>query len=322
MPESNSAAHPPTARLVAAFAAVYIIWGSTYLAIRYAVGTIPPFLMAGSRFLCAGAILYIWARLKGAERPGPMHWRSTGIVGALLLLCGNGGVVWAEQRVPSALTALLIGTVPLWMTLLDWVAFNRIRPTRSTLIGVVLGFAGIALLIDPTNLRQSADLIGELTIVAAAVAWAAGSLYARRATFPDSPLLATAMEMLAGGALQIVAGTLLGEWSRLDISAISTESVIALLYLIIFGALIAFTAYVWLLRVTTPAYVATYAYVNPVVAVVLGWAIAGEEITVRTMAAAGIIVVAVVIITSFRPRAIARKSSLSSLTKKKRGQGG
>jgi drug/metabolite transporter (DMT)-like permease len=306
MPESNSAAHPPTARLVAAFAAVYIIWGSTYLAIRYAVETIPPFLMAGSRFLCAGAVLYIWARLKGTERPRAIHWRSTAIVGALLLLCGNGGVVWAEQRVPSALTALLIGTVPLWMTLLDWVAFNRIRPTRPTLIGVVLGFAGIALLIDPTNLRERADLIGELAIVAAAVAWAAGSLYARRATLPDSPLLATAMEMLAGGALQLVAGTLLGEWSRLDISSISTESVVALLYLIVFGALIAFTAYVWLLRVTAPAYVATYAYVNPVVAVLLGWAVAGEEITLRTIAAAGIIIVAVVIITSFRTRTIVR----------------
>jgi drug/metabolite transporter (DMT)-like permease len=276
--------------------------------------------MAGSRFLCAGAILYLWARLKGAERPRAIHWRSTGIVGALLLLCGNGGVVWAEQRVPSALTALLIGTVPLWMTLLDWVAFNRIRPTRPRLIGVVLGFAGIALLIDPTGLRESADLIGELTIVAAAVAWAAGSLYARRATLPDSPLLATAMEMLAGGALQVVAGTLLGEWSRLDISAISTESVIALLYLIVFGALIAFTAYVWLLRVTAPAYVATYAYVNPVVAVLLGWAIAGEEITVRTIAAAGVIVVAVVIITTYRPRTPARMASFSPLMKKKRGQ--
>jgi drug/metabolite transporter (DMT)-like permease len=302
MTESNNPAHPPTARLVAAFAAVYIIWGSTYLAIRYAVETIPPFLMAGSRFLCAGAILYLWARLKGAERPKGIHWRSTAIVGALLLVCGNGGVVWAEQHVPSALTALLIGTVPLWMILLDWIAFNRIRPTRPTLIGVVLGFAGIALLIDPTGLRESADLIGELAIVAAGIAWAAGSLYARRATFPDSPLLATAMEMLAGGALLLVAGTLLGEWSQLDIGAISTPSIIALLYLIVFGALIAFTAYVWLLRVTAPAYVATYAYVNPVVAVILGWAVAGEEITVRTIAAAGIIVVAVVIITSFRRR--------------------
>jgi drug/metabolite transporter (DMT)-like permease len=302
-------AKPPRWQVATAFAAIYLIWGSTYLAIRIAIETFPPFLMAGIRFLIAGAILYPWSKLHGAPQPSRAHWLAATVVGGLLLLGGNGGVVWAEQHVPSGLTALLIGTVPLWMVLLDWLRRNGVKPSNSVIVGLMLGFVGITLLIGPGKIAggRQVDLVGAAVLILASLSWATGSLYSRRAQLPASPLLATAMEMLAGGALLFVAGLLAGEWTRFNLSALSLRSWLALGYLIVFGALVGFTAYIWLLRVSTPAHVSTYAYVNPVVAIFLGWAFAGEPLTARTLLAAAVIVAAVVIITTYRVRGVVEK---------------
>jgi drug/metabolite transporter (DMT)-like permease len=302
-------AKPPRWRIVTAFAAVYLIWGSTYLAIRIAVETMPPFLMAGVRFLIAGAILYAWTRWRGTPQPTRSHWLAATIVGGLLLLGGNGGVVWAAQHVPSGLTALLIATVPLWMALLNWLRPSGVKPSNGAIAGLLLGFIGIALLIGPNKFAsdQQIDSVGAVVLIIASLSWAAGSLYSRRAQLPASPLLATGMEMLAGGAVLLVAGLFFGEWTRFELSAPSLRSWLALSYLIFFGALIGFTAYIWLLRVTTPAQASTYAYVNPVVAIFLGWAFAGEPLTARTLLAAAIIVAAVVVITTQSAQGVKQK---------------
>ena len=292
-------------KIILAFASVYLIWGSTYLAIRFSIETMPPFLMAGLRFLIAGAMMYVWVRWRGAARPTSwVHWRSAAIVGGLLLLGGNGAVVWAEQLVPSGLTALLIATVPLWMVLFDWLRPDGVRPNGLIIIGLSLGFIGLAILVGPGELTGNGqvNLIGAAALIFATVSWAIGSIYSRHAPLPASPFLGTAMEMLAGGALLTLAGTFTGEWTRIDLSQISINSWVSFVYLILFGSLVGFTAYIWLLRVVTPARAATYAYVNPVVAVFLGWALAGEPITAQTLFAAPIILTAVAVITTAQGR--------------------
>lgn len=292
-------------RLITAFAAVYLIWGSTYLAILWAIDTIPPFLMAGVRFCVAGGVLYAWARLRGSPAPTRAHWRDAAIVGALLLLGGNGGVVWAEYHgVPTGLTALLIATEPLWVVLLDWVRPRGNRPTIGEVAGLLLGFGGVALLIGPAEVAVGGaprvHPLGAAVLIAATLSWATGSLYSRDAKLPHAPLLTTGMKMLAGGALLTLAGTAGGEWARLDLGAVSARSALALVYLILFGAIVAFTAYLWILRNTTLATASTYAYVNPVVAVFLGWWLAREVVTLRILLATEIIVGAVVLITLAR----------------------
>jgi drug/metabolite transporter (DMT)-like permease len=289
---------PRRATLVAAFAAVYVIWGSTYLAIRFAIETLPPFLMAGVRFVIAGGILYVVARALGAGRPGRLHWRSAAIIGGLLLLGGNGGVVWAEQTVPSGLTALIVAIVPLWMVLLDWLRGTGSRPGLGVAAGLLLGFVGVGVLVGPGGLGggERIDPIGAGVVVLASLLWAIGSLFSRRAELPASQTLATGMEMFAGGVLLLVVAAGTGELRRFDPSAVSARSMWALAYLIVFGAIVAFSAYVWLLQKTTPARAATYAYVNPVVAVVLGWALASEPLSPRILLAGAMIVAAVVLI--------------------------
>lgn len=295
---------PSPYRIILAFAAVYLIWGSTYLAIRYAIDSFPPLLMAGTRFLVAGSLLYAYARWRGAPRPTAVHWRTTSIVGGLLLLGGNGGVVTAEKTVPSGLAALIVATVPLWMVVVDWVRPGGSRPTARVALGLLAGLAGVALLIFGSGGREAVsgrvDLFGGLILVAASLSWSIGSIYSRHAPLPKSPLMATAMEMLAGGALLALAGLALGQGSELQLSAVTGKSVLAVVYLIVFGSLIGFSAYVWLLQVTTPARAGTYAYVNPVVAVGLGYLVAGEPLTRTTLIAAAIILTAVVIITTQR----------------------
>lgn len=312
MDVSNSTT-PSRWKIAAAFAAVYVIWGSTYLGIRFAIETIPPFLMAGTRFLIAGAMLYGWARMGGAPRPRRVHWRSAAIIGALLLLGGNGGVTWGEQHIASGLAALLVATVPIWIAALDWLRPGGTRPDAPVIAGLLLGFAGIVLLVGPGNLAGGggSSLLGSLVVVGAAFTWALGSLYSKRAPLPGDALQGIGMEMLMGGALLWVAGTLTGEWGQLNLGAISLRSGLALAYLTLFGSLVGFTAYVWLLRTVPPAQAATYAYVNPVVAVFLGWALAGEALTPLTLAAAAIIIAGVVITTTFRtqPRVTAEQQS-------------
>jgi drug/metabolite transporter (DMT)-like permease len=289
---------PSRARLLAAFAAVYVIWGSTYLFIRFAVETLPPFVMAGARFAVAGAILYLWARLRGAPAPTHADARGAAIAGLFLLLGGNGAVVWAEQRVPSSVTALLVATVPVWIVLLDWLRPGGLRPRAGVFVGLALGLAGLALLVGRGALDDGgADLVGAGVLLVGSVLWATGSLYVRHNPRPSSALVTNAVQMLAGGAALLVTGIAVGELARLDLAAASTRSLLSLLYLIVAGSLIGFTAYTYLLQVSTPAKVSTYAYVNPVVAVFLGWAFAGEEITARTLLAAAVILSGVAIIT-------------------------
>jgi len=287
-------------KLVGAFAALYLIWGSTYLAIRFAVETLPPFTMAGARFVVAGMMLYGWARLRGAASPAPRHWPPALLIGILLLLLGSGGVVWAEQSLSSGMTALLIATEPMFLVLLDWLRPGGRRPSWTVAGALILGFFGTSLLFAPWSPpRISAfDWLGAASVVLASVAWAAGSLYALRAEQPSSPFLSTGMQMLCGGAWLLLAGSLTGEWRTINLAHASLRSWIAVSYLLVFGSLIAFTAYVWLLKATTPARASTYAYVNPVVAVFLGWSLADEVLTARMLLAMGVIIAAVVLIIS------------------------
>jgi drug/metabolite transporter (DMT)-like permease len=292
-----------------AMLAVYIVWGSTYLAIRFAIETLPPFLMASSRFLIAGSILYAFRRLRGDAAPTRVEWRSAVIVGVLLLVGGNGGVVWAEQFVESGVAALLVGSAPLWMVLLDALrpgqAYLAKRSTdkRSrwlTTAGVVLGFLGIGLLVSPSSLTGLAgeiDMLGAVVLTMAAFLWATGSLYSRGAQLPSSPLLGTGMEMLTGGAGLLLLGTLTGEWVQVNLSTVTTRSLLSLGYLVIFGSLVGFAAYTWLLRVAPTALVSTYAYVNPLVAILLGNLLAQEPLTARVLIATTVILGAVAVIT-------------------------
>jgi len=286
-------------QIALALGAVYVLWGSTYLAIAVAIRTIPALLMAGARYLTAGALLYGWARWRGAGRPLAIHWRSAVVVGGLLLLGGNGGLVWAEQRVPTGTAALLVSTVPLWMVLLDWLRPGGNRPAWKVVAGLALGCAGLILLLRPTA-GTHLDPLSVVIVLLGAFSWAWGSLRSRTAVLPASPLLATAMEMLGGGALLILAGLVTGEGAHLHLAQVSAGSLLAFGYLITGGALIGFTAYIWLLRVASPVVVGTYAYINPIVAVFLGWLILGEPLTGRTLAAAAVIIAGVVLITLSR----------------------
>lgn len=292
------------AKIVAAFAAVYIIWGSTYLGILFAIETLPPFLMAGTRFLVAGALLYAWAWRRREADPTPAQWRTAAIIGGLLLLGGNGAVSWAEQYVPSGIAALLIAVTPLWMVLLDWLWHGSARPGIRIVFGLLLGFAGLVLLVGPAEILGAGGVhvTGALVVVGGSLSWSVGSIYSRRATSAAGGMLGVGMQMLCGGALLLLLGTTTGEWGRLDPAGISLRSALAVAYLAIFGSIVGYTAYMWLLQAVSAARVATYAYVNPVVAVLLGWALAGEALTMRMGVAAAVIVAGVALITSARTR--------------------
>jgi len=281
-----------------AFAIVYVVWGSTYLGIRYAIETLPPLLMAGSRFLIAGAILMLWSLFRNPERPTARQWRTALILGAMMLLCGNGFVTLAEQRISSGLAALLIASEPLWLVLLAWAAPQGQRPRPLDFAGIAMGFAGVVLLIWPSGAGAlQTDLLGAALVITAALSWAAGSIYGMTAPSPSSPVLSNGMTMLAGGALLFLSGLARGEAAAFRPAQVSTLSIAAFAYLSIFGSLVAFSAYTYLLGEAGPARASTYAFVNPVVAVVLGWALAGEPLNPRSVTAMAIIVVAVVLLT-------------------------
>lgn len=287
-------------RVALGLATVYLVWGSTYLAIRFAVVTIPPFLMAGTRFVVAGGILYGWRRATGFPRPTAAQWRAAAVVGGLMLMVGNGGVTWAEQWVESGTTALMVASVPLWMVLLDWARPGGSPPAPSVWAGIVVGLLGVALLFGGPDLDPR-HALGWVALVVASIAWAGGSLYSRSAVLP-APLLATGMQMLAGGGMLLLVGVATGELEALDPTAVTLKSVVSLGYLVVAGSLLGYSAYVWLLRVTTPAVASTYAFVNPVVAVFLGWLLAGERITLRIILASAVIVSGVALITAIRAR--------------------
>ena len=295
---ATKAVAPGRGLVLTAYAALYVIWGSTYLAIRYAVATLPPFMMAGARFLLAGAILVVWAKWRDGARATRSNWRAAAIAGTLLLAGGNGAVVWAEQRVPSGLAALLVAAMPFWMVLAEWVRPGGTRPRAGVALGIVVGMAGIVLLVGPGSLATDRiDPIGATALILGSLSWAIGSLYSRHADLPRNPIFATGLEMVAGGAALWVVALITGEWWHFTPSQASAASVGGFFYLVVFGSLIGFTAFAWLLRVSTPAKVSTYAFVNPVVAVLLGWAIAHESVGPRTVVAAAIIVGAVALIT-------------------------
>jgi drug/metabolite transporter (DMT)-like permease len=294
--------------LVAAFLCIYVIWGSTYLAIKFAIATIPPFMMAALRFLVAGITVYPWAS-RTSPQPHRQDWNLAVLTGGLLLLCGNGGVVWSEQHVPSGLAALLVGTVPLWMVLLDWVRQGGSRPAWSTIIGIATGFSGVALLVGPASAVDQGRVpwVPALVLTGASVAWSLGSILNRSRESRVSAWMAGSMQMIGGGGLLLVASVLSGEWNQFHFSQISFQSALGWGYLVVFGSIVSFSAYIWLLRKVSPASVSTYAFVNPAVAVCLGWGLASEPLTPRIMLAMALIVSAVILVTLKR-RLPARKS--------------
>jgi drug/metabolite transporter (DMT)-like permease len=284
------------AAVALALATVYLVWGSTYLAIRVTDRTMPPFLMSSVRFLIAGTALYVFAS-RGRARPSAREWGAAAIVGAALLLVGNGGVAWAETRLESGFAALIVAIIPLWVAVMDRLFFGR-RLSRSAVVGLVIGFAGVALLVRPGG---GGDAFAALALVVTTSAWAGGSLYARGATLPESPLLAAAMQMLTAGFFLAVAGLAMGEAGDVHASSFAAKPVIAFAYLVVVGSLIAFSAYAWLLKNVRISVVSTYAFVNPVVAVALGTMFLSEPIGWTTVIAGAAIVVAVVLIVTARP---------------------
>ena len=285
--------------IVVAFVLVYVVWGSTYLAIRVGIESFPPLLLAGTRHLITGLILFPLLRWKTGVRPTAAHWRISFVTGFLLLFVGNGGVCVAEQTVPSGVAALLVATVSLWMVLIDWLRPGGVRPVSRVIFGLILGFAGLALLVGPKNLGGSArvDPLGVLILAIASLSWASGSVYSKHAGgLSGSPLLGVAMQSLSGGLVLWIAGFLLGETRNLHLAAISLRSWLALGYLMGFGSIVGFTAYIYILKKSTATRVATYAFVNPVIALFLGWLFVGESINLRTIVAAAVILTAVLLV--------------------------
>ena len=284
--------------VLVAFAAVYVLWGSTYFFIRIGVETIPPFVLAGIRHIAIGLIFYPLFRYQSKEKPTAAQWRTTIITGLLLLLCGNGALSWAETRVPSGIASLLVASVSLWMVILDWLRPGGIKPTARVLIGFVLGFAGIALLVGPSHLGGSERVnpLGATVLILGSLAWAAGSIYSRHHPVPHSPLLGVAMQSLAGGAGLWIVAAATGELHQFHPAQVTLRSWLAVLYLFSFGSALGFSAYIYILKHSTASRVATYAFVNPVVALFLGWSLGGEAITVRTLIASGTILAAVLLV--------------------------
>ena len=303
---------PSTAAIVVALLVVYLVWGSTYLGIAVVIETMPPLLTAGVRYAVAGVIMLTGfvalARLRPGswqlERPTAAQWRSAVVIGLLLLLGGNGGVVLGELYIPSGMAAVLVAMEPMWLAAIEAVLTRR-RPSALVIGGIIAGIVGVAVLLIPVEGLDRFDPLGVALVICAGLTWAAGSIYVRHAALPRSGVLGTGMEMLAGGAALLVAGVLLGEVGRTYVSSFSAESIAALAYLVVFGSIVAFTAYTWLLANVSVSVVATYAYVNPIVAVALGALILSEPITPRTIVAALIIIGAVVAMVSGRPREVA-----------------
>ena len=299
--QGNFEISPKTLLLGLAFAAVYLIWGSTYLGIKYALVSLPPFILASTRFLVAGSVLFIAARFtKDFEWPRVSHWKTSFISGALLLLVGNGAVVLAQDYISSGLAALLVASEPFFVVILSWLWLGRGRPGLKVTLGLLIGFVGVALLIvgqPSANVSGgSGQTLGAAAVIIGALSWAVGSLYGLKAAVPRSAMLTSGMQMLAGGALMFIVSLVKGEWTSFNAGDVSAGSWMALAYLTVFGSIVAFTAYSWLLRNVKPSLVATYAYVNPVVAVFLGWGIAGEKVSMMMLAGAAIVVGSVALV--------------------------
>jgi len=298
---------PSRTALIAAFATIYLVWGSTYLGIRIAVETIPPFLLSGVRFAIAGTLIFTFLKLKGAAWPNARQWRNQAVVGVFLLLGGNAVVSWCELRVPSGITALILGAAPLVVVFMDWIRPGGRRPTAGLLVGVAVGIGGVAMLLGPGSIPAGyrPPLLDIVALFASSVCWWIGSLYSKHGRVGTPLLMASAMQMLCGSASILVVALLVGEGRGLSLSAISPHSWMAFAYLIVVGSIVVFPVYTWLLEHSTPTLVSTYAYVNPVVAVFLGWVVLNEPLNARILVAAAIIIGAVAIITIGRSKAAA-----------------
>ena len=295
---------PSRLAILAAYGAIYFIWGSTYLGIRFTVETMPPFLSGGLRFLVAGAVLFVWTLYRGSERPTTAGWLNAAKLAGIMIFLGYGGVMWAEQVVPSGIAALIISVEPLWFFVLDWLVFKSARPRFKEWAGLALGFAGTLYLAFGEGGASFEAVpgyrIGTVVIFFSTLAWVFGSLLSRKTRIADSTLLGTGMQMLAGGIFLSAGGLALGEGTRFLLSEITLKSWLALAYLAVFGSIVAFTAFVWLLKFEPASRVATHAFVNPVVAVFLGWILGGEQVTSRMLVAAIVIVASVMLITLSR----------------------
>lgn len=288
---------PKRLQLLVAFFLIYFIWGSTYLAIRYAIETLPPFLMAGVRFLAAGVLMYAFLRLRGAANPSHEQWLKLGVVGVFMFLCGNGFVVWAEQYITSGLAALLVALLPLWLMLFDWWWARGPKPSPMALCGIALGIAGTVLLLDPGSIAGSdVHLSGALMVLLASVCWAFGSIYSKRFRHPPSIFMSAACQMIGGGVALLLTALALGETDGFAWREVSAVSFGSFLYLMVFGSMVAISAYVWLLQNASASSISTYAFVNPTVAIFLGWLIGGEDITTHILIGAGIILAGVVLV--------------------------
>src|SRR5208282_5310928 len=282
-PKANAAPRGASSLLLVSFAAVYVLWGATFFAIHIGIESFPPLVLAGLRHLSVGLVFYPIFRHVSGEKPTLRQWRTTIVTGILLLLCGNGTVSWAEKIIPSGIAALLVATVTLWMVLVDWFRPGGTRPAPRVLVGLALGFVGMGLLVGPKHLGGSERIspYGALTLVLASLAWAVGSIYSKHHPIPNSAMLGVAMQMMAGGAALLIVAGISGEFRVLHLAEVALRSWLALLYLAVFG---------------TAAHVATYAFVNPVVALFLGWLLGGEALTLRTILASAVILTAVILV--------------------------
>lgn len=292
-------------KIIAAFGIIYLVWGTTYLAIRLAIDTIPPFLMAGIRFTIAGILLFGWSYWRFDKKPRLFDWRRAAIPGILMFVGGNGLLTWSETFLPSGLAALIIATVSIWMVVLDWFFFSKKRPDKLTLSGIAIGLAGVALLAglgDEVLINGGSVILGILVLTFASMLWAAGSLISRNLKSATSLQFTISMQILAGGLALMVVGSLQGEWTQVSLRAISLQSIFALGYLILLGTLLAYSAYLWLLRVSTPAKVSTYAFFNPLIAVFLGSILLDEPVTLETVIGALFILLSLLLVNQLKFR--------------------
>jgi drug/metabolite transporter (DMT)-like permease len=293
---------PLNIKVILAFSAIYVIWGTTYLAIRFVIETMPPFCMMGCRFLTAGAILYMWARFKGNPQPRPEQWRTAAIFGTLLFFGGHGALTWSQQVLPSGVAALLVATAPIWMTLIAYFRNPVNGIPGRVILGLILGVSALVFLVEPTDLigGQPVNIAGVSVLLIGTLSWCYGSVYSKYAGLPQNPLLASGMTMICGGALLALTGILTGETNRPF--AVSGLSLLSLLYLILFGSIIAFTSYIWLLKKVSPAQVSTYAFVNPIIAVFVGWLAGGEALSVKILLASALMMAGVMAIVLRKPK--------------------
>ena len=309
----TATSHPRTWKVLLAFAIIYFVWGSTFLAIRVGVREVPPFLLAGLRFLIAGVALYLWGRARGTPAPTPREWRAASLLSILMFVLDYGLLFWAERRVPSGIAAVMLATIPVFMALGEVFFLRTQRLTWQLAFTLLVGIAGVAVLVgySPLGHRTSRaeapmDAAGALALIVASISWSAAGLLSRKMALPTAKAMSSGAQMLAGGAMLLVTSALLGEFRGFHPQAVSRGAWLALAYLIVAGSIVAFTAYVWLLHHESPTKVGTYAYVNPVVAVLLGYFLGGETIGPRTVVGTLLVLVSVVVITTIPVKQLER----------------